>query len=575
MAYKEHGMWEVLDVLRRAHRGEGRRAIARTTGRSRKTVQRYLTAAADLGWEPGQGEPGEPLAAQILAQLRPGARDRAPSEAEQRLLPHRETLRGWLNGTAAEGHPLTLTKCHALLTRRGVAVTYSSLYRFAVKHCGIGERPSTVRVAEVAPGELAEVDFGRLGLIPDGRLDRRRVLWALVITLVHSRHQYVHLSHSQTLAVVLGGLEDAWTFFGGVPARVVVDNLRAAITKADRYDPVFARVFEEYSRHRGFVIDPAPPVMPTGKPHVERQVPYVRENFFRGETFLDRGHAQREVIHWCVDTAGRRLHGTTQQRPLEVFEAAERPALRPLETERFDPPRWATVTVHPDHHIRFGRALYSVPHRYLRRTVDVRGDTQLVRIYHRGELVKTCPTQPPGGRHTDYTDYPAEKTAYAMRSERLGPEHRRRTIPRGKYEADSSKQRTVDGRVSEPRSPTPPKQLSCSPNVQILEIVGQVMQQALADGQIEVAARQFEFEEVAIHRRNVRQSQFLRCRPNEPSTVLGDVICDDLRTQSSHQQCVDAFAGTNFDNSLATYPSTEATRVQRMPGDVLGCEFVN
>ena len=90
MAYKEHGMWEVLDVLRRA--------IARTTGRSRKTVQRYLTAAADLGWQPGQDELGEPLAAQILAQLRPGARDRAPSEAEQRLLPHRETLRGWLSG---------------------------------------------------------------------------------------------------------------------------------------------------------------------------------------------------------------------------------------------------------------------------------------------------------------------------------------------------------------------------------------------------------------------------------------------------------------------------------------------
>ena len=330
MAYKEHGMWEVLDVLRRAHRGEGRRAIARTTGRSRKIVQRYLTAAADLGWQPGQDEPGEPLAAQILAQLR-------PSEAEQRLLPHRETLRGWLSGAAAEGHPLTLTKCHALLTRRGVAVTYSSLYRFAVKHCGIGERPSTVRVAEVAPGELAEVDFGRLGLIPDGRLDRRRVLWALVITLVHSRHQYVHLSHSQTLADVLSGLEDAWTFFGGVPARVVVDNLRAAIAKANRYDPIFARVFEEYSRHLGFVIDPAPPAMPTGKPHVERQVPYVREHFFRGETFLDRDHAQREAIHWCVDTAGRRLHGTTQQRPLEVFEAVERPAPRPQSRRLHDP----------------------------------------------------------------------------------------------------------------------------------------------------------------------------------------------------------------------------------------------
>lgn len=415
MAYKEHGMWEVLDVLRRVHRGEGRRAIARTTGRSRKTIQRYLTAAAQCGWQPEHGEPSEPLAAQILTQLRPGPRPRVPSDAEQRLLVHHDTLRGWLCGETADQRPLTLTKCHDLLTRRGVAVTYSALYRFAIKHCGFGERTSTVRMADVAPGELAEIDFGRLGLIPDGCLDRRRVLWALVVTLVHSRHQYVHLTHAQTLADVIGGLEDAWAFFGGVVARVVVDNLRAAICKADRYDPIFNRVFEEYSRHRGFVIDPAPPIMPTGKPHVERQVPYVRDNFFHGETFLDRDHAQREVIRWCVDTAGRRIHGTTRQRPLEVFDAVEKGALRSLDGERFDPPRWATVKVHPDHHIRFGNALYSVPHRYLRRAVDVRGDTRLVRIYLQGELIKTCPTQPPGGRHTDYTDYPLEKTAYAMR----------------------------------------------------------------------------------------------------------------------------------------------------------------
>ena len=57
MGYKEHGMWEVLEVLRRAHRGEGRRAIARTTGRTRKTVTRYLEAAQQLGWQPGDGEP--------------------------------------------------------------------------------------------------------------------------------------------------------------------------------------------------------------------------------------------------------------------------------------------------------------------------------------------------------------------------------------------------------------------------------------------------------------------------------------------------------------------------------------
>lgn len=415
MAYREHGMWEVLEVLRRAHRGEKLKAIVRSTGRSRNTVRRYLSTAGEFDWRPGEGEPDEDLAARVWARLRPGPSAADPSETAQLLLPQRSQIQRWLKGETDDGHPLRLTKVHDLLERLGVVVTYSSLYRFAVEHCGFGEKSTTVRVAEVAPGELAEIDFGRLGLIRDGLLERRRVLWALVVTLVYSRHQYIHLTHSQKLQDVIAGLEDAWEFFGGVTARVVLDNLRAAITKADRYDPIFSRVFEEYSRHRGFVIDPAPPAMATGKPHVERQVPYVRESFFRGETFLGRDHAQREAIRWCLDKAGRRIHGTTRKRPLEVFESVEKAVLEPLVGERFDPPRWDQVKVHPDHHIRFGYALYSVPDPYLRKQVDVRGDSRIVRIYYAGELIKTHQTQPPGGRSTDYADYPKEKTAYAMR----------------------------------------------------------------------------------------------------------------------------------------------------------------
>ena len=415
MVYMEHGMWEVLEVLRGAHRGEKLKAISRSTGRSRNTVRRYLAEARKLDWEPGRVEPDESLAASVWARVRPGPAQTDPSETARLLQPQRGQIQRWLNGDTDEGRPLKLTKVHDLLERSGVGVTYSSLYRFAVEHCGFGDKLTTVRVADVAPGELAEIDFGRLGLIRDGLLERRRVLWALIVTLVHSRHQYVYLTHSQKLEDLIAGLEDAWNSFGGVTSRVVLDNLRAAISKADRYDPIFSRVFEEYSRHRGFVIDPAPPAMATGKPHVERQVPYVRESFFRGETFLGRDHAQREVIRWCLDKAGRRIHGTTRKRPLEVFESVEKAALKPLAGERFDPPRWDKVKVHPDHHIRFGYALYSVPDPYVRKEVDVRGDSRIVRVYYAGQLIKTHETRPPGGRSTDYTDYPKEKTAYAMR----------------------------------------------------------------------------------------------------------------------------------------------------------------
>jgi transposase len=417
MAYREHGMWEVLEVLRRVHKGETQRSVARGTGRTPKTVRRYVRLARKLGWQPGaEHEPDEQLAGRVVARLRPGPRELGETVAEAVLLPHLEQLRDWLAVDTSERRGLTLTKAHILLERRGVKVSYSALYRFATKHLDFGRGRTTVRVADCDPGELAEVDFGRLGLVPDPATGRRRVLHALVVTLVFSRHQYVYVTHSQKITDLIDGLEEAWAFFGGCARRVVIDNLKAAVTKADRYDPFFQRTFEEYARYRSFTIDAAIVRHAQGKPHVERQVPYVRENFFRGEDFRDRDDVQRQAVAWCLGRAGTRIHGTTRKRPLAQFEEFERDALVPLiPPERFDVPSWAEPGVHPDCHVRVGNALYSVPYRYKGKEVTVRADRSLVRIYYRGELIKTHEVQAPGGRSTDYGDYPPEKSEYAMR----------------------------------------------------------------------------------------------------------------------------------------------------------------
>ena len=144
-------------------------------------------------------------------------------------------------------------------------------------------------------------------------------------------------------------------------------------------------------------------------------MPYVRENFFRGETWINLEHVGREAVRWCLGTAGTRIHGTTRKRPLAVFENVERDELVALTRERYDPPTWALCKVHPDHHINFGKALYSVPTRYIRQQVWVRADSSLLRVYADGLLIKTHPRQVPGGRSTDYDDYPAELTPYALR----------------------------------------------------------------------------------------------------------------------------------------------------------------
>lgn len=434
MAYREVAMWEILTVLQRIARGETVSAVARLTGHSRVTVRRYVDTARELGWEPGE-DPTEQLAAELSRRLRPAGLERSPGETEGRLLPHRDRIEKWLKPAPGEKRGLRLTKVHRLLTQEGIEVPYSSLHRFAVKHCRFSERQRiTVRVAEPEPGELAEVDFGRLGPVADPETGRKRLLWALSVVLVFSRHQYVHVTHSQKIPDLIAGLEDAWEFFGGVVRRLIIDNLRAAITRADRYEPIFQRTFEEYARHRGFIIDATRPRHATGKPHVERGVSYLRENFFRGEDWQHRDHVQREAVRWCLQVAGTRVHGTTRKRPLAVFENVERAALQSLTAERFDPPRWAQCTVHPDHHISFEKALYSVPTRFIGKRVWVRADSKLVRLYFEGRPIKTHPRKPPGSRSTDYNDYPQELSAYALRDpQRLIRQARKQGIHIGRF----------------------------------------------------------------------------------------------------------------------------------------------
>jgi hypothetical protein len=110
-----------------------------------------------------------------------------------------------------------------------------------------------------------------------------------------------------------------------------------------------------------------------------------------------------------------RVHGTTRKQPLVAFEQEEKQTLHPLQGERFDTPQWAELKVHPDHHIRFLKALYSVPTRYLGKKVTVRGDRSLVRIYFKGKLIKTHSAVPAGRRETDYEDFPTHLEPYARR----------------------------------------------------------------------------------------------------------------------------------------------------------------
>jgi transposase len=412
MAFKEVSRVELTEVIRRWQTGLGLRAVARSTGLSRGTVRKYLQAAVAAGLQQ-DGPTPTPEQLLVLAPLgRAGPKQPAVPSVD-RLAPWRDRIETWVRQDR-----LLLTRVHELLTQQHCTVSYSSLRRYVRRQGWAKTAPTTVRMAEPPPAQVAECDFGRLGYLTEPETGRKRVVWALLVVLAYSRHSFVWPLFQQTLEEVITGCEAAWQFFGGIPKTLVLENFPAAVVGPDPLDPQLTRGFLEYSQRRGFLADPARPRHPKDKPKVERGVPYVRERFFKGGQFRDLADVRQQARRWCREVAGQRVHGTTRRLPLVVFQEEEQAQLLPYDGEPYVLPDWRTAVVHPDYHVAFRYALYSVPATPCPAgsKVEVRGDTKLVSISYRGIVVKVHPRQPRGGRATDPDDYPQELTAYTLRS---------------------------------------------------------------------------------------------------------------------------------------------------------------
>ena len=141
-----------------------------------------------------------------------------------------------------------------------------SLRRFVLRRNWRKRCKTTVRMEDTPPREVAEADFGRLGMVKDPVTGKRQAVWAIVIVLCHSQHCFVWPMQRQKLEDVIAGLEAAWAFFGGMPKYLVIDNFPAAVVGPDPLHPHFTTGFLEYAQHRGFIPDPARAGHPQDKP---------------------------------------------------------------------------------------------------------------------------------------------------------------------------------------------------------------------------------------------------------------------------------------------------------------------
>ena len=400
--------------------GWSHRHIARTLGINRETVSRYAKL---------QKEPPKPAIPTAGSEPNPDSNP-AISTAGPAPDPNANPAISTLGKTFATGRKSSCdpfasairSQCDLGLTAQrifqdlvadqGFTGSYSSVKRFVRR---LEEKtPLPFRRMEVDPGAEAQVDFGSGYWLREGA--RRRKVHVLRVVLSHSRKAYSEAVRRQTADALIRLLENAFRSFGGCPKTLVPDNLKAAVLRADWYDPDLNPKLAAFCRHYGIVLLPTKPYTPRHKGKVEKGIDFVQSNALKGKEFPSLGELNRHLAEWERTIADTRIHGTTRAHVGQVFTRIERPALLPLPLEPFPLYEEGRRKVHRDGHVEIRRSYYSVPPEYLGREVWVQWDPRIVRISNdRHEQIALHPRVRQGAFHTDPTHIPTEKISIVER----------------------------------------------------------------------------------------------------------------------------------------------------------------
>jgi len=301
MARRQFQVIDVVEVLQHWHAGRPKTVVAASLGVDVKTVRKYVAAAEAAGIVAGDGQGADRAGWAVrVAGWFPELVD---AQARSRTWPVLEARRDLITAMLATN---TLATVHQRLRdEHGLAVSESSLRRYVAQALPAEPSSAAVTVLRPAapPGE-AQIDYGYLGRWVDPVGGRVHRVQGFVIVLACSRHMFVRpvLGMDQTSWVAAHVA--AWEFFAGVPARLVTDNLKTGVIKADRYDPLLNRAYAEMAEHYGCLVDPARAVKPKDKPRVERMMPYVRDSFWRGRSFAGPADMQARASTWCTRWRG-------------------------------------------------------------------------------------------------------------------------------------------------------------------------------------------------------------------------------------------------------------------------------
>jgi transposase len=323
----------VQDILILREHGWSRRRTARELGVHRETVGRYANGAG-----PPKPASNGPLGSTTLAAG--GIEDSActvdvskpASNAPTGSPSAAQAWRGIIIEKLDRG--LCAQRIYQdLVSDHGYTGSYYSVRRLIKKLTGV--TPTPFRRMEYEPAAEAQVDFGRGAPIITAE-GKRRGTWVFRIVLSHSRKGYSEVVSRQTTDEFLRCIENAFAHFGGIPRTLVIDNLRAAVTQADWFDPELNPKVQSFCRHYEIAILPTRPYTPRHKGKIERGIGYVKGNALKGHTFNSLADQNRHLLEWESQVADKRIHGTTRRQVSNLFEDVEKPALMPLPAARFE-----------------------------------------------------------------------------------------------------------------------------------------------------------------------------------------------------------------------------------------------
>ena len=299
-----------------------------------------------------------------------------------------------------------------LLETNQISVQYAGFWKQVKKHTSLSEA-TMVRVFK--PGERAEIDYADGIDILDPATGEVRRTEFFVGVLCHSRYAFAEFTWTQSSQDFLESHVNMFEFFGGTPKLLSPDNLKSAVTKAHRYDPVINQGYTRLAEYYGLAVVPARVRAPKDKAIVERSIQIFQRYFFmkvRRHTFTSLLELN-QVLKAHLEIFNQKMHRVFRRTRHEMY-LTEQQHLQPLPTERYKVSTHSRAKLSRDCHLSFAQNFYSSPHTLRGLELDVWASSKTIEIYHNGERVALhgrC--QQKGKFMTDTSHYPPAQMAFA------------------------------------------------------------------------------------------------------------------------------------------------------------------